>query len=279
MERIITLTTDFGLRDPYQGALKGAILNVNPRANMVEITHLVNHGDVREGAYILSGSALFYPETTVHLAVVDPGVGTQRRPIMIETERYFFVGPDNGLFSLVAERDGIKRVIELTNKEYFRPEVSETFHGRDIFAPVAAHLTLGVPPESFGPVISDIQGPDTPGTVDNVERLDIQGPAIEGGTLFGRIVHVDNFGNLITNIAEEDLMEYITHNGPGRVEAVVMERVVSGLSSTYGSVEGGAPVALIGSSGYLEIALNRGSAAVEFGAGCGEFVELRVVKR
>jgi hypothetical protein len=273
MERIITLTTDFGLRDPYQGALKGAVLKVNPRANIVDITHLVKHGDVREGAYILSGAALFYPDTTVHLAVVDPGVGTRRRPILIETERYFFVGPDNGLFGLIAERDGIKRVIELTSKEYFRPEVSETFHGRDIFAPVAAHLTLGVPPESFGPVISDIQG------VDDVERLDAPAPATEGGTLFGRIVHVDNFGNLITNIKGDDLMEHITENGPGRVEAVVMGRAVSGLSSTYGSVEDGAPVALIGSSGYLEVALNRGNAAEEFGAGCGTVVELRVVKR
>ena len=276
MERIITLTTDFGLKDPYQGAIKGALLSVNPRANIVDITHLVNHGDVREGAYILSGSAMYYPETTVHLAVVDPGVGTSRRPILIETEHYFFVGPDNGLFSLVAERDGIRRVIELTNKEYFSAEVSETFHGRDIFAPVAAHLTLGVPLESFGPVISDIQGPDT---VDDVERLDPQLPATEGDALLGRVVHVDNFGNLITNIKGEDLMEHITHNGPGRVEAVVMGRVVSGLSSTYGSVKGGAPVALIGSSGYLELALNRGSAAVEFGAGYGAVVELRVVKR
>ncbi len=273
MERIITLTTDFGLRDPYQGALKGAVLNINPRANLVDITHLVNPGDVREGAYILSGAAMFYPGTTVHLAVVDPGVGTRRRPILIETENYFFVGPDNGLFSLVAERDGVKRVIELTNKEYFRPEVSETFHGRDIFAPVAAHLTLGVPPENFGPVINDMQG------VDDAGRFDEPPPAEEGGALCGRVVHVDNFGNLITNIRGEDLMEYITENGPGRVEAVVMGRSVSGLSSTYASVEGGAPVALIGSSGYLEIALNRGSAAVEFGAGCGENVELRVIKQ
>jgi hypothetical protein len=273
MERIITLTTDFGLRDPYQGALKGAVLKVNPRANIVDITHLINLGDVREGAYILSGAALFYPDTTVHLAVVDPGVGTRRRPILIETEKYFFVGPDNGLLSLAAEKDGVKRVIELTNKEYFLPEVSETFHGRDIFAPVAAHLTLGVPPDSFGPVIKGIQ------SADGVERRNVHVPTAEGDALSGRVVHVDNFGNLITNIRGEDLMEYITQNGPGRVEAVVMGRAVSGLSSTYASVEGGTPVALIGSSGYLEIALNRGNAAAEFGAGCGENVELRVVKR
>lgn len=267
MDRIITITTDFGLRDPYQGAIKGVVLKLNPRANIVDITHLITPGDIVEGAFILSGAAPFFPESTVHLAVVDPGVGTRRRPVLIETARFFFVGPDNGLLSMAAERDGIKRVIELTNKEYFLPEVSETFHGRDIFAPVAAHLALGADPGSFGPLVQEAHG------------LESAQPTSEGGLLRGTVIHVDYFGNLITNIRGEYLMEHITRTGPGRVEAAINGRRISGLSSTYGSVEKGALAVLIGSSGYMEIALNRGSASKELGAGRGSGVELKVVAR
>lgn len=267
MDRIITITTDFGLRDPYQGAIKGVVLKLNPRANIVDITHLITPGDIVEGAFILSGAAPFFPASTVHLAVVDPGVGTRRRPVLIETARFFFVGPDNGLLSMAAERDGIKRVIELTNKEYFLPEVSETFHGRDIFAPVAAHLALGADPGSFGPLVQEAHG------------LESAQPTSEGGLLRGTVIHVDYFGNLITNIRGEYLMEHITRTGPGRVEAAINGRRISGLSSTYGSVEKGALAVLIGSSGYMEIALNRGSASKELGAGRGSGVELKVVAR
>jgi S-adenosylmethionine hydrolase len=149
-ERIITLTTDFGLKDPWAGIMKGVILSINPGARVVDITHFVTPQNIIEGAFILSQSCPRFPAGTIHVAVVDPGVGGKRNPILVETEGFFLIGPDNGLFSLVLEKERVKRVIRLTRREYFLPDVSTTFHGRDIFAPVAAHLSLGVDPASFG---------------------------------------------------------------------------------------------------------------------------------
>lgn len=255
---IITLTTDFGLKDPYQGAMKGAILSVNPKARIFDITHLVSAGGIIEGALIMSAACRFFPAGTIHVGVVDPGVGGFRRAILVETERYVFVGPDNGLLSLALEGENIKRAIELTDKRYFLSEVSNTFHGRDIFGPVAAHLTLGVSPALFGPPF------ERPASVS------LPQPSVRGGVVNGVVIYADSFGNLITNI-KRDLL------GRGREDAEVSVKgaVIKGIKKTYSSAPEGALVALFGSSGFLEIAVNNGSAAAKLGAAAQDGVTVR----
>lgn len=261
MAEIITLTTDFGLKDPYQGAMKGAILSINPGACLVDITHLVSPGNILEGAFILFEAYGFFPEGTIHVGVVDPGVGGKRMPLLIQTRRHFFIGPDNGFFSLLAEKEEVIRVINLTKKEFFLKEVSPTFHGRDIFAPVAAHLSLGADPSELGEEVKDYLRIELPRT----ER--------EGGVLKGEVIHIDSFGNLITNIRGEELKNY---GGP--LEVSLRGFNVGGVKKTYCTVEKGSPVALIGSSGFLEVAVNSGSAAGVTGASTGCPVTVEAVK-
>src|SRR5512139_3136461 len=147
---IITLLTDFGLKDPYVASMRGVILSINPKCILVDITHQVDSHDIKEGAFILGQAYSNFPHGTIHLSVIDPGVGSGRKPILVVTENYYFVGPDNGLFTIALCRERVKQVVGLTNQKFFRSEISSTFHGRDIFAPVAAYLSLGVRPESFG---------------------------------------------------------------------------------------------------------------------------------
>lgn len=255
---LITLTTDFGLKDPYQGAMKGAILSVNPEARVIDITHLVSPGDIVEGAFVLLESYGFFPDGTVHVAVVDPGVGGMRRPMLVETERFLFVGPDNGLFSLVLRNEKVKRVVQLTEERYFRKEVSNTFHGRDIFGPVAAHLSLGVSPSAFGPEITDIL------------EISLPKPSLEMGVITGEVIYIDSFGNIITNINRGDALSF---GGDAAVE--LNNKGIEGLKRTYSEVTGGSALALISSSGFLEIAVNGGDAARLFNAQVGDKVLLR----
>lgn len=262
MERIITLTTDFGLKDPYQGAMKGAILSVNPLARIVDITHLVPPGSILEGAFVLLGAARYFPEKSIHVAVVDPGVGGDRKPILVETKRFFYIGPDNGLLSPAIREDGVVRAIELANKGYFRDEVASTFHGRDIFGPVAAYLSLGAEPGDMGRAIEKIRALELPKTV------------TEEGGLRGEVVYIDSFGNLISNIRREELSAL----DGAAVEVTVKNAALTGLKKTYGMVEKGVPAALIGSTGYLEVAVNCGSAADALGARLGDKVTVRAVK-
>ena len=263
MGAIITLTTDFGLADGYVAAIKGVILSINPDACLVDISHEVKPQDVAEGAFVLSAAYRYFPPGTVHLAVVDPGVGTQRRAIVLKTPDAFFVAPDNGLVASVLEDlapesgasgvlgDGLEAVA-ITNRRYWRSAVSATFHGRDIFAPVAAHLSLGTPLAEFGVRVSSIV---VPPAVPVKRRSD--------GSLTGRIVHIDRFGNLITNVRAEHL--------PGASVTVgVGGRTIKGLRGTYAEAEG--LIALIGSSGRLEIAVNGGSARTLTGAAVGDEV-------
>lgn len=262
MERIITLTTDFGLKDPYQGAMKGSILSVNPAAVIVDITHLVTPGDINEGALVLRDAYAYYPAGTIHVGVIDPGVGGDRRPILIETERHIFVGPDNGLFTLAIEREKVLRVIRLTNKIFFLKTVSSTFHGRDIFGPAAAHLSLGVDPAEFGERIGEMT------------KLRARAARREGEAIAGEVVYIDSFGNLITNIEKEEIAGY-----EGAPEVVIKGLCLEGITKTYSGVSEGAVAALIGSSGRLEIAVNSGSASKVLGVGVGERVIVRAKKR
>lgn len=238
---LITFLSDFGISDTYVSQVKGVILSVNPEAKIIDITHNVHPGDVQSAAYLLWSAYRFFPAGTVHLAVVDPGVGTKRRGIIVETERYFFVGPDNGLFTMLLKEVRIKRVIEI-NSGLFRG-ISNTFHGRDIFAPVAAQLSRGVPSKKFGDEIAP----------DKLQFLKISESVIEGDKINGRIIYIDNFGNLITNIPASALKAK-------RIRVLIKNRRISGLKRTYGDAPKGNLLALINSSGLLEISLNSGSA-------------------
>jgi S-adenosylmethionine hydrolase len=182
---MITLTTDFGLKDPYVAEMKGAILTINPKATIVDLSHGVNKFDVRVGAFMLASATPYFPEGTVHLAVIDPGVGTERRAIVVQTKRSFFVGPDNGVLMLAAKKEGVKQIHQLTNPKFMLPQVSSTFHGRDIFAPAAAYLDQGVQAKEFGPEITDVVTPKF--------------AAVEhrGDVLVGEVLDVDDFGNVI----------------------------------------------------------------------------------
>lgn len=262
MNRIITLTTDFGLKDPYVGAMKGAMLSAAPGAAIVDITHLVSPGNILEGAFILVEACRHFPRGTVHVGVVDPGVGGERKPILVETEDYLFVGPDNGLFSLAARSFGMKKAIELTEKRFFLPEVSSTFHGRDIFGPVAAHLAAGAAPDAFGKELGKIRA------------LDIPRPEAGDGGVSGEVIYVDSFGNLISNIRKEDIEAF---SGAG-CEVLINGAVLKGVRKTYGMAAEGAALALIGSSGYLEVAVNSGSATSALCAGVGGKVKVRTIK-
>lgn len=265
---VITLTTDFGHKDAYVGALKGVILGINPQATLVDLSHEIAPQAVEEAAYVLWTSYPYFPPGTVHVVVVDPGVGSARRPIVIQTERAFFVGPDNGVFSWVlttersasAESVAKPRVVHLTNLRYWRPRVSATFHGRDIFSPVAAHLSLGVPIGELGEAIED------------PVILPLIQPEQHGDRVVGRVVHVDHFGNVITNLGPEHLP-----TGQDLVIEVAGHRI-EGLSPTYAAARPGELVALWGSDGLLEIAVREGSAGTLLGIRVGDQVVVQAVR-
>ncbi len=248
---VITLTTDFGLRDGYVAAMKGAILAVAPEVSLVDVSHQVPPQDVASGAYLLAGAYCYFPAGAVHLAVVDPGVGSARRGIVVETAGYRFVGPDNGLFSAVFQRESEWNAVEIRNAAYFRPEVSPTFHGRDIFGPVAAHLYNGVPPADLGPRIAD------------PVRLDLWTVQEGDAGVIGRIVHVDHFGNAISNLEKRSV-------GGGDVRVRVGECVFDGICHTYADVPEGEALVLYGSDDTLEVAVNGGNAARKLGLRRGD---------
>jgi len=242
---IITLLSDFGTQDHYVASMKGVILKINPGCHLVDITHQVNPQDVEEGAFILANAYSYFPKGTIHLSVVDPGVGGSRRPILLVTRDYFFVGPDNGLFTLVAHRDKIKQVVVLTNKKYFLPKVSRTFHGRDLFAPVAAYLSLGIRPKAFGYEIS------------SMKEIGFQKPVAREGRLLGEILHIDAFGNVVSNIDEVRLFRFV-QGRPFVIRAG--KKSIHGLKEGYWEGKKGEPIALLGSGGFLEISVRDGDA-------------------
>jgi S-adenosylmethionine hydrolase len=242
---IITLLTDFGTKDYYVASMKGVILRINPQCLLVDITHQVSPQDIRAGAFLLAHTFSYFPKQTIHLAVVDPEVGGKRRPILLKTRDYFFVGPDNGLFTWVGEKDGVDQVVELTNPKYFLSPISSTFHGRDIFAPVAAYLSLGVRPESFGK------------RIDQWVTLDWKRPEEKGKRLIGEILLIDHFGNLITNVEKKRFFSFIK-NQPFRIK--IGKKRISKLSQGYWEAKKGEAIALFGSTDFLEIAVREGSA-------------------
>jgi len=250
---IITLTSDFGAADWFVGAMKGVILGIAPTAVIVDISHGIASGDVRAGAFALAASCRFFPRRAIHVAIVDPGVGSRRGAIAVHTADYVFVGPDNGVLSLALRGEAIKSIHRLENQRLFLKPVSRTFHGRDIFAPVAAHLSQGTPCEELGPARRDFQ------------KLDWPRPGKHQGGWRGEVVFIDHFGNAITNIRNEwlDLPEAsISFRG----------KTLCPLGPFYQSVAAGRPLAVPGSSGFLEIAINGGSAAQKLGLQVGSAI-------
>lgn len=252
---LVTLLTDFGLADLYVGMMKGVILGLCPEATIVDLTHDVPAQDVQTGAFLLERSSRFFPAGTVHVAVVDPGVGTTRRPLVIEAEDGWLVGPDNGLLAMAAATRRVRRVVHATQRNYFLPKVSNTFHGRDVFAALAGHLAAGVPAGRMGKSTARMR--PLPGHVQNRRE----------GTIVGQIVLIDRFGNLVTNLQPEHMPRGRFCIRAGDFEARRIHR-------TYEDVEPGALLVLVGSYGRLEIAARGGSAAALLGLGKGDRVEV-----
>lgn len=260
---IITLTTDFGYRDHYVSAMKAVILGIVPDIRLVDISHEIPPHDTMAGAWVVRNSAMLYPPGTIHLVVVDPGVGTDRKPVAIQINDQTFVGPDNGLFSLIAE-DFDYKAVSLTNKKYWRNSRSNTFHGRDIFASVAAHLSLGISLSDLGEEL------------DKLVTYRWAVPISDKDGIQGWIVHIDRYGNLITNIPETLLSECLHESQAIRI--YVGNTILHEISYTFASVTDGEPVAYIGSSDKLEIAINRGNAKEMLGVEKGAQISIIIQK-
>lgn len=258
---IITLTTDYGTNDHLVGTLKGVILKINPDATIVDITHNVAPFDLLDGALAVGSAYSYFPPKTIHAVVVDPGVGTERRPLLVSAQNQYFVAPDNGVLSVIYEREQDNLVVRHASAEhYYLQPVSKTFHGRDIFAPVAAWLSKGWQTASMGEEITDYK------------RFAIPKPKEADGVLKGVILRADAFGNLITNFRAEDLPESAQKDGVVKFQAG--NHSVTRLVETFARGNDGEPVAYVGSSGYIEIAVNKANASRTLGLGRGAAVTL-----
>jgi S-adenosylmethionine hydrolase len=255
---IITLLSDFGLKDPYVAEMKAVILSIHPQARIVDITHEVEKFNIRMGAFVLASATQYFPPGAIHVAVVDPGVGTKRRPVIVETKRSYYVGPDNDLLMLAAQKEGVGHVYHVNNPQYMLPRVSRTFHGRDIFAPVAAHLARGRSPSEFGP---EIQGYNFP---------EFAKPHVGASELLGEVLHIDDFGNIVSNISAEGLEKIGIREGCSLHVKLDSETLTLKLCSAYGEVPAKTPLAIIGSTDFLEISINQGSASRTFKAKIGD---------
>lgn len=266
MSRVVALVTDFGYRDPYVGVMKSVIKSINPLAEIIDLTHGISRHDVHEAAVVLLVSAKYFPRGTVFTCVVDPGVGSERKAIVVETHNYYLVGPDNGCLTLLAQEDGIKRVFDVSSSKFALRDRSYTFHGRDLFAPVAAYLTLGYSPEELGSEIS----------ISEIAMLERARPIVRGGVIEARVLYIDVFGNVMTNVERGDL------DSCGIRVGDVLNVVVGGRASFYckfvesfSRVPRGEFACYINSWKYLEIAINMGDAARELDAKRGDFVIIR----
>lgn len=262
---IISITTDFGENDHFVGVMKGVILSINPDATIVDINHQVNSYDIFDGAYGLSQSYHVFPPGTIHLVVIDPGVGSERRPIIVQSKDYRFVAPDNGVLSMVYEREERVEVRQVTAEHFFRKPVSNTFHGRDIFAPVAAWLSRGMEAEKFGSVINDYA------------RFTSVRPKWENNSLIkGVAIKVDKFGNVVTNITPADVPEIFgQYPPPFRIR--INGREITQIRESFAAGESSELFAVVGSSGFIEICTNRGSAAKALNVNRGAEVEVALV--
>ncbi len=256
MSPLITLTTDFGTRDGYVAQMKGVILGINPDARLIDVTHDIESFDIMEAALVIRGLSEYFPEGTAHIAAVDPGVGSERRGIVMRLDGRFYVGPDNGLFSLVFARSHTREVREIRNSNLFLQRPHPTFHGRDVFAPTAAHLSLGIVFDAVGPVVEDSV------------MLSIPEPILTEDGIEGEIIHVDRFGNLTSSIESGVLNRSVDSIQIGGLE-------IKGIRRFFSEVPAGAPIAVINSFGFLEIAVNLGNASLDLGLQKGSRVRVK----
>lgn len=261
MAKLITLTTDFGYKDPFVGIMKGVIFGINPAAQIIDLSHGIPPQDLMAAALTLRHSTLFFPRGTIHVVVVDPGVGTARRPVLVESGGNFFVGPDNGILSFATEEEGIDSIIHLCNDSYHLKPTSATFHGRDVFAPVAAHLSLGVARKDFGT------------REKSLENLPWPEPVKTDRSIEGQIVYVDRFGNLVTNVQAKDLNTL----RPSALTISIGHLTIHGLSSSYAGRDDNGYAALVNSWGLLEISLFKGNAELGCGASTGDTIQIQKV--
>ncbi|MDE1888772.1 MAG: SAM-dependent chlorinase/fluorinase [Planctomycetota bacterium] len=294
-QRSITLLTDFGYQDAYAGIMKGIIAEINPLANIIDICHNVPPQDIFNGAYLLYTAYKYFPKDTIHVAIVDPGVGSKRDIVCMKTKDYFFLVPNNGILSFIVQEEKPKGIFRVTNNKYFLPTTSNTFHGRDIFAPIAAHLSLGVKPQLLGIKISQLT------------LLDIPKPTSKKtGILEGQIIYIDRFGNLITNIKREHLAQYSLNQTQNKdqwsedrsqtsdtlkktskkkiplpcntIETTIGKKKIRGLSKTYTDAKPGEPLVLFGSAGFLEVSVNQGNAQKYFRVNNGNKIIIKNVR-
>lgn len=265
---VITLTTDFGSTDHYVGAVKAAILSVSTTVVIVDITHEIPRHDIIEAGWVLRNAFTTFPNRTVHVAVADPGVGTQRRPIVVSAQNHIFVGPDNGIFSFLYDTDQPARVHTITATHYMREKVSDTFHARDIFGPVAAHLARGADPANFGEPIEDFV------------RLEMPRPTVTPeGLVRAAVAHIDRFGNVILNVTRASAEALMARTGAAGMAATVNGVHVTHLCKTYGDGPEKTPFALFNSSDFFEIACNQGRAVDLLKVKRGDQVDLRLVQQ
>lgn len=253
---VITLTTDFGTQDWFVGTMKGVILSIAPHAQVIDITHQISPGNIRAGAFTLMAAAPCFPKGTIHMAVVDPGVGSKRRAIAVQTKNAVFIGPDNGLLTWALRQETIRSVRQIRNEALFRQPVSRTFHGRDIFAPTAAHLANGTKFAQVGPEIKDWKQLSWP----EVQRT--------GKTITGEILHIDRFGNAIANLSHDLLSEAEW----SQAQVVIKRHKMGAPQTNYAAKKQGQPLAILSSAGFLEIAVNSGSAEKQFKLKVGDKV-------
>lgn len=258
--KIITLTTDFGLKDPYAAEMKAVILSISSKTKIVDITHKIEKFNIRMGAYTLAAACPYFPKGTIHVAVIDPGVGTKREAILIQIRNSYFIGPDNGVLALAAKDQGIRHVYRIENLKFMLPRISNTFHGRDVFAPAAAYLANGISSSEFGPEIPEIVMPKFA----KITKTKM--------TLTGEIIHVDGFGNIITNLREKDLELMGTKKTVNLKLKDTMLKLK--LCNAYSEVKAQQPLAIIGSHNFLEISINLGNAAENFQTRVGDKVRL-----
>lgn len=259
---VITLTTDFGLADPYVGLMKGVVLGIAPQATIVDLTHGVPAGDILAGALVLDAAVDFFPPGTIHVVVVDPGVGSPRRALAVETDHFILIGPDNGVFTAALQRHAVRRAVELSDSRFHRHPVSSTFHGRDVFAPVAAHLAAGTRVEQLGPAAASPMVLVLPRPIPRGDRMELH------------VLRIDHFGNLITDLTAGDLAQWTPEAGWDRLVFEAGKAQVTGIRQTFADVPVGQPVAYFGSTGRLELAIRNDNAACAWGLGSGDTISL-----
>lgn len=259
---IITLTSDFGTKDTYVGVMKGVILSISPSSNIIDLTHEIPAQNVAVGAWQISKAYSYFPSETIHLVVVDPGVGSDRRAVISLINNHTFVCPDNGLLSIISKESPMGNSVAIENDSYFLPHISNTFHGRDIFAPVAAYLAKGIPMSEFGP------------SVDNLHKINFSHINSDNSQIEGQIIWIDNFGNAVTNISQQSINQILPNL---ELQISFSNQKIFGLCSAYNQAKIGEAIAIIGSSEHLEISVNQGSAQQLYGLSIGDFVSVNAL--